>query len=348
MKKYLNKSIFFQGDAKIVTLLSVLIMIAWVALEFIINNSYNSEYRWRLYDYSSYSYTLLGASGILILGMFLVVSFIVICGLFKRKKWATLLSGPFSKIDIRKRELTLMIVSIVGFILMFLLVSIRYSIANDILVSYTKGYWTYVIIDIIRVIVIGLTITSILFVIDSLTSNMYITLGVLFAIGAYLITIMITAGSLFTWTYDGARREIQDFIFNILEGVLCGAKEYIYSYEFLIGIVLLVLITVICTVTTKKLIKKTKVEYMGEALVFKFTRKIAPFLLSTLIGMNAGIIIFENLLWQGSFDKLGVEVNSTTYPIIGIGIIIIISLIANIIIKCIIKALKNKIPKKYI
>ena len=84
---------------------------------------------------------------------------------------------------------------------------------------------------------------------------------------------------------------------------------------------------------------------MGDAFIFSIIRKIVPILLSTLIGMVVGMIIFNWVLFSDEFE---IALNEITHPIMSFGIIIIISIIAYIIIQSTIKVLKNKIPKKYI
>lgn len=347
MRKYLNENVFFQGDSKIVTILIALFILLWSLLEFTIHNTFYTYYEYIIYDNSGNGYTNspLGRCVIIILLVFLIISFTLICGMFKRKKWSTLLSCTFTRIDIRKRELTLMGGCIIGFILIFLLVCIRYSIKNDILVSYIDGFWALIGMDVIRIIIVSAAITAVLFFIDSLTSNMYVTLGLLFSIGLYFLAITITLANSFLWTYNSIRLSVINFITDVLQSILVGEKSYVYSYKFLIGLIILVLLTIICGVITKKLTKKIRIEHMGDALIFINIRNMIPFFLSTLIGMGAGTTIFQILLWNSRFE---LALNSITYPIVSFGIIIIISVISNIIIKCSIKAFKNKIPKKYI
>jgi len=347
MKKYLNKNIFFQGDARIFALLLSLLVATYMILELSIKTSLYSNYEFILYNYygTRNIQTPLGVIGIFILLIFLVISFISICGIFKRKKWATLLSGPFSRMDIRKRELVLMMGCVIGFILIFLLACIRYSIANDILVSYMKGFWWLVSIDVIRIIFISLCAISILFFIDSLTSNMYITLGSIFAIGVYVFAFLVTIRNSFSWSYNGILNKIEIFIREMLYAILLGEELHIYTYKFLIGLLILILVTIICTIITKKLTLKIKIENMSEAFIFNIIRNIVPILLSTLIGMIVGFIIFEWLVYTVEVE---VALNQITQPLMSFGIISCISIIAYIIIKYSINILKNKIPKKYI
>lgn len=345
MKKYLNRNIFFQGDAKICSLLISLLILTWVLLESYVNSS--NYYRWILYSDLNYGYntTPLGGVGIIILVIFLTMSFMIVCGIFKRKKWSTLLSGPFSRMDIRKRELTLMICCIVGFILIFLLVCIRYAIANETLISYIKGFWLLVGIDIIRIVIVSLSVISVLFCIDSLTSNMYVTLAALFSIATYCGVIIATIANLFLWGYNPKIENVNVWISNTIEAILIGNKEYVYSYNLIIAIMLLLLLTSVCFIIAKRLTKKIRIENMGDALIFRPIMKILPFLLSTFIGMVVGNIIFRNLLFS---DKIILDLNQITYPIVRFSIIISISIVCNVIIRCFRKSLKNKIPKKYI
>lgn len=345
MKKYFNKNIFFQGDAKIFSVLMSLLLLVGVFLDITMNNSNYNDYRFMLYNYSDQVKNPLGIVGMFILVVFLVICFVLICGMFKGKKWATLLSGPFSRIDIRKRELTLMIGCIIGFILLFLLVCERNYIANDVLNSYIKGFWILVVIDIIRIVVVSAALTSILFFIDSLTSNMYVTLGSMFAICAYCIVVIITIGSSFLWAYNSIVRKVWGYITIMIDSILFGSEINIHKYIFFTGLIILIIITIVCTIITKKLTEKIKVENMGDALIFRSIRKIAPILLSTLIGMIVGTIIFTGLLVD---NRLEVVLNTVTYPLMSIGIITIISIIIYIIIKYISTVLKNKIPGKYI
>lgn len=347
MKKYLNTNIFFQGDTKITALLTSLIAVVFILLEIIIKESIYNNYNFILYNtVDIYNLqTMLGFPGMFILSLFLIISFVLICGLFKRKKWSTFLSGPFSRMDIRKRELFLMLCCIVAFIIVFLIVILRFSIANESLISYIDEFSKVILIDLVRIIFISLTLTSVLFLVDSLTSNMYITIGSIFVTGIYILVFMVTINGSFSWQYNGYFYKLIEFARRSIYALLFGELIYINSYEFIIVLGLLLIVTILCTLISKKLTNKIKVENMTDAFIFNNIKKIVPFIISTLIGMIVGMIIFERLFLSGIIE---INISELTKPLISIGIISITSIIVYIVINSSLKTLKNKIPKKYI
>ena len=121
MKRYLNKSLFYQGDSKIYLPLILVYLINYLVVSVIIGNYFEVELIEKLYYIPEHYYSdfnlIYGIENWIMMIVYYAICYLIIVGIFKRKKWSTLLAGPFSRLDIRKREVILMIINLELFML---------------------------------------------------------------------------------------------------------------------------------------------------------------------------------------------------------------------------------------
>ncbi|MBX7317100.1 hypothetical protein K4H61_13160, partial [Clostridium chauvoei] len=200
MRKYLNRSIFYQGDANIILPLVACYIGAFIFQSTIIN-------KWFGYLKYQVLYTTtekyLSSSNdifiLLLLVLYLSIIYMISVGIFKRKKWSTLLSGPFSKKDIRRRELILVIMSTMVFFIIYYILIISGYIRNSELISYLNVFNNVIILDFIRMFSISILVIGGLFFLDSLFSNLYMLIFSVVFIGIYSITLILNIEFLFNY-----------------------------------------------------------------------------------------------------------------------------------------------------
>ena len=88
------------------------------------NNFFMYELKGYLYNQIDMRF-IFSYEGVLLLIIYIGVIYIITVGVFKRKKWSTFLAGPFSRIDIRKRELIIIGLSVFIYVGVYLSVVIK-------------------------------------------------------------------------------------------------------------------------------------------------------------------------------------------------------------------------------
>ncbi|HHU66218.1 hypothetical protein [Streptococcus sp.] len=305
MRKYLNKSLLYQGDSKITLFLSIAYFAAFFFNKIIVDSFFDSNIRLYLYNlnYNYLYYEKFNAEAVQLmfttlelfyLGVYLIICYSIIVGIHKRKKWSLLLSGPFSKLDIRKREFILIIISFLVFLVSFIIAVVQNIYLNYEIISYISGFEKVFLIDLIRIISVAAITIGGLTLLDSFFSNIYYVLGSLIFTFLYLIAIIGNLDSLIYGFATSTRvfRLISDNIMFFLEG-------YYYQENYLGRIIAisagLFIFGVILILISKSLTKHMFVENMNEGILLKFPKKafnlmnitfpglvLAPFL-STLI-----------------------------------------------------------------
>lgn len=296
MRKYLNKSLLYQGDLKIIVFLCVVYLIAFFLNKSIVDDYFNYNIINKLYNLNNYSQGIefiITGGAILLLTVYLMICYSIIVGLHKRKKWSLFLSGPFSKLDIRKREFTLMIISFLVFLFSYIISVIQNVYLNYEVIYYIGNFGTSFLLDIIRIICISTLIIGCLALLDCFFSNLYFVFGSMIFILAYLFTLLINLeGYIVMYTY--ANRAFNIIIENIqyyLEGyyfygdyagnldraTIILRVQGISTALFVIGIILIII--------SKGLTKNMFVENMNEGILMKFPKKAFKFMLITFSGL---------------------------------------------------------------
>lgn len=341
MKKYLNKSLFYQGDAKIILPLAIAYVGTFLITKIIIDEYFN----WRLREnlYNGYNHNLIYSfECVVILILYLIICYIIIVGMFKRKKWSTLLSGPFSRLDIRKRELILIIICAILYLIAYLIIIGQGVIKNAEIIRYIGSFNESISIDVIRIISISTITIGGLALLDSIFANTYYLIGSGIFIFIYFIALLINLQSgLYSYiNYENKGiRYVYNGIMEYLNGVPIGnsmSKLQIITISafFIITGVILIFIA-------KRLTDNMLVEHMNEGIILNFPKKIAEFMLKTFIGIIIAPYL-SNLINDFYFQNSLFEKRLFLLRII---IIIITSFITHILLK---KFKRSKKEKYYL
>ncbi|GAA0083819.1 hypothetical protein UT300007_02580 [Clostridium sp. CTA-7] len=325
MKKYLNEGLFYQGDAKIILPLTIAYIGAFLFNKMIISEFFTWTIRQKLYN-NNMNQLIYPFVGIVTLILYLIVIYTISVGIFKRKKWSTLLAGPFSRMDIRKRELCIVVMSNFVYILIYLVIVGQGIIENMEIISYIGNFKEIIIIDLIRIISISIITIGGLALLDSIFSNIYYLIGSMIFIGVYIISLLINfqLGS-FTYidsTDTSGVRYVYNGLTEYLQGVAIGNKISslqitCISLSFIITGIILILIA-------KKLTNKMLVEHMNEGIIFNFPKKVVQFMLVTFLGVLFAPIL-SNLINEFYFYY---TLGNLEIIFIRIGIIVISSILS--------------------
>lgn len=329
MKKYLNKSLFYQGDAKIILPLTIAYIGVILFSKISLSNYFDWQIKQRLYGYYQDSF-ILSFDSIVILLLYLIIVYIISVGIFKRKKWSTLLAGPFSRMDIRTREFIIVVMSAIFYLLCYLVIVGQETVQNIEIISYIGNFKEIVIIDVIRIISISTITIGGLALLDSIFSNMYYLFGSLIFIIIYMISLLINFEvSRYIYLYNGDRglRYLYNGIMEYLGGYSIGNE--ISNLQIACISVFFIITGIVLIVIAKKLTNKMLVEYMNEGIIFEFPRRIAKFMLITFPGIILAPIL-SSLIDEFYFNY---TLSDSYLIFIRLVIVIIITFFSNLALK---------------
>lgn len=333
MKRYLNKSLYYQGDGKIWLPLLVVYLINYLVITLFVEDFFSFELRNSLYykeqTYYGDIHLIYDIEMWIAMIIFYAVCYFIIVGFFKRKKWSTLLSGPFSKLDIRKRELILMLISFLVYLLTFIIVVFQNVYLNEELVSFISDFNKVLYLDILRVIAISFIGISIVAILDSFFSNVYYFLSSIILLILYTLLLISNFNNII-YNFVYSNRYSYKLI-DIIRGYLVGNFIEIENRDIIIisGSIGLIILSLIFIYIAKNLTKNMLVENMNEGIIFELPKKIMKFIISTFLGIVFSSRI-ANYLNEMYFDYNLVAENLLLLNIL---IIIIISLVSFYIIK---------------
>lgn len=340
MRKYLNKSLFYQGDSKIIVFLCVVYLIAFSLNKTIVDDYFNYNIMNKLYNINSYSSEIdfiFNGQEILFLTVYLMLCYSIIVGIHKRKKWSLFLSGPFSKLDIRKREFTLMIISFFIFFFSYFISVLQNVYLNYEVLQYVDSFGINFLLDSIRIISISALIIGGLALLDSFFSNLYFVFGSMVFMLAYLLAILINLeGYISMYTYTN--RTFNIIIENIqyyltgyyFYGNYTGNLDKIAVILRVYGIsVVLIIIGFILVFISKRITKRMLVENMNEGIIMQFPKKAGRLMLITFPGIALAPFI-SSLINEFYFSY---NLSAKMLLLIKLLVLIIFSFISNYFLK---------------
>lgn len=320
MKRYLNKSLYYQGDGNILLPLIVVYLINYLITTIFIQDFF-VQLRQRLY-YSYGYYTGLKLinriENWIYMIIFFAVCYVIIVGFFKRKKWSTLLSGPFSRLDIRKRELILMGISILVYLITFIFIVFQEIYLNQELMIFFKDFHEIFYLDILRIIAISFIGISIVAILDSFFSNIYYFFSSIILLILYVILLIGNFNNVvykFIYANDYTYKVI-----NIIRGYVVG--DFIESVNERLIIVsismVLIILSLIFIYIAKRLTNNMLVENMNDGIIFELPKKIMKFIISTFLGLTFSSTIAHYI------NRVYFDYNLVAKSLLSLNVIIVI------------------------
>ncbi|WP_411169887.1 hypothetical protein ACH36K_05155 [Clostridium sp. MB05] len=293
MKKYLGKALFYQGDSNIFPFLIIIYIASFFINKSIISNWFNYTLKGYLYNDSYWGHLnkyIYNFEGLFFLVLYLIIVYIIATGIFKRKKWSTLLAGPFSRMDIRKREFIVLIISNIVYIFIYLIIIGQSVLENRELVVYIGNLNELILLDIIRIISISTIVIGFLCFFDSIFSNIYYFFGSLVFIFIYLVSILINieSSAYINYIYIGEEKiKGLRYLYGICYQYLSGTyyEIPISNSEIIYISISLILLGIIFIIIAKNLTNKMLVESMSEGIIFDFPKKIGKLMVITFPGL---------------------------------------------------------------
>lgn len=318
MKKYLNNNLFYQGDANIFLPLCIVYIVAFILIIIVSDSYFSFQISKYLYNQMS-SRFIFSFDGVFLLVAYIGIVYMVTVGIFKRKKWSTFLAGPFSRLDIRKRELIIIIISVIIFIGIYLSVLIKNYIQYYAILMYIPDFYKMIVLDIIRIISISTITIGCLSILDSIFSTLYYLIAAVVISFIYLIFILFNFSSLLSYYSYGEVRGLR-YIYNGLIEYIDGTSigNSITTFQIISMSIVFILIGLSLIYISKILTNKMLVENMNEGIILKGPKKVADFMIVTFPGVVSSMYI-SNII-----DEVYLKKSSGVYEISLIRIMVII------------------------
>lgn len=329
MKKYLNSNLFYQGDANIFLPLCI-VYVATFILTLIATNSYFTwEIHYYLYNQMEMRFVF-SYEGVFLLIAYIAIVYVITVGVFKRKKWSTFLAGPFSRIDIRARELIIIIFSIIIYISIFLAVMLKNYIQYYDILIYVNDFYKILILDIIRIISISTLTIGILAILDSIFANFYYLVGAGIFSFIYLVFLLLNFSTVLSYYSNGEAYGL-NYVYNGLMEYLSGSSigNSISVLQIICMSSVFIIVGIILIFISKKLTNKMLVENMNEGIIFDLPKKVAGFMIVTFIGLVSAYFI------SGLIEDIYFRNTVGQYELVAIRLVIIVgvSIISHFVLK---------------
>ena len=188
MKKYLNKGLLYTwfNSAKAPILIGILIW-GFVANSNIHNNLSNLKNQ-IAGSFSNAFYTE-QLSNYIMLGVIFIATYFIAQGSNKRNTTMFLSSGPYTKMQIKYNELVSLLITLTFFVITYIYIAFMAYIRNREFLSIVEGYQSIILIEIARIVLIGIIAIIFMLIINSMFSNSVI--GFICMISVIPASIMI-------------------------------------------------------------------------------------------------------------------------------------------------------------
>ena len=319
MKKYLNSNLFYQGDANIFLPLCVVYIAGFILNLIIINEYFSWKIKMYLYNHLNYSF-IFSYESVILLIIYIGIIYMITVGIFKRKKWSTFLSGPFSRIDIRARELIIVILSVIIYIVMFLSIVLKNYIQYYNILIYINDFHKILILDILRIISISTLTIGILSIMDTIFANLYYLIGAIIFSFIYIIFLLVNFNSVLSY-YANDKVYGLNYIYNgLMEYLDVIIGNPISALQIISISSILIIMGIILIFTSKILTNKMLVENMNEGIIFEFPKKVASFMIVTFVGVASAPYI------SSIIDDIYFRYSLGEYELVAIRAVIIVVL----------------------
>lgn len=337
MKKYFNKSLFYQGDASIFLPLCLVYIGIFIFLLIDINNYFYYDIKMYLYNQINQN-LIVSFENNLILIAYISIIYIITVGVFKRKKWSTFLSGPFSRIDIRTRELIIILISVIIYIVIFLFIVCKNYIQHYEILRYINDFYKIIIYDVLRIFSMSMLLIGCIALLDSIFANLYYLIGGVIFSFIYILLFINNYSYIFNY-YMYGKFYGRGYVYNGVTEYITGrsiGNEMSFLQVNCISIIFIG-IGIILLIISKILTNKMLVENMNEGIIFNLPKKIGYFMMVTFIGLLVAPFL-SDIIAEVYYRPYIEEYKAI---ILRSGLIVIISILAHITFKNIKSAKKD-------
>lgn len=305
MKKYLNKGLLYTwfNAAKVPIIIGMLI---WGFIANIIIESDLSNLKMRISDTFSNNFRTTNLENYVILGVIFIAIYFISQGINKRNTAMFLSSGPYTKKQIKYNELISILITLVFFVVTYAYIALMAYIRHGEFLTIVDGYGTIIIIEIARIILIGIIGIIFMLIVDLLFSNSII--GFISMIFIIPISIYAVLGKLYTtlnysgvldnfrlsYIINGSNDEFQNYTKKVLlESVsIKDVTVTEFSIEIIIALSIISIMIFIFNIAQRRY----KLEHCNKIFSSRTNENIIVILVSTALGSFAALVFVSDFI----------------------------------------------------
>lgn len=321
MKKYLNKGLIYNwfNSAKVPIIIG---LIAWGFIADAIIGSELTQVKYRISDSFINDFGTTNLDQYVWLGVIFLAVYFIAQGINKRNTAMFLSSGPYTKIQIKYNELMCISVTLALFVIVYIYIAIMAYISNKHLLSIVDGYWYIILIEIARIILIGIIGILFMLTVDLLFSNTVVGFAsMIFVIPGSIILIITKVSKILEYTgiynrYMNYYTEGETSKYNVIALIDRATKREIRLRELFFEIVAALCIIAVMFIIYNVVQKRYRLECCNKIFSSKANENVIVILVSLAIGSLGSLFLVSDFISNMRF------INGGDYlPLSGISLI---------------------------
>lgn len=310
MKKYLNKGLIYNwfNSAKVPILIG---LIAWGFIADAIIRSEITQVKLRIADSFVNDFATTTLDQYFGLGVIFVAIYFIAQGINKRNSAMFLASGPYTKKQIKYNELLCIFVTLGLFVIIYIYIALMAYLRNKHLLLIVDGYCHIILIEIVRMILIGIIGILFMLTVDLLFSNTVMGFAsMIFIIPGSILLIITKVGKILEYTgidnrymvnyVDG---EIPKYNVKVLldKATIREIRLRELFFEIVITLCIIVLMFIIYNVVQKRY----KLECCNKIFSSRINENIIVVLISLAIGSLGSLFLISDFIKNMQFINGG-------------------------------------------
>ena len=309
MKKYLNKGLLYAwfNSAKVPIIIGIFVW-GFIANMIIEDNLYNLKNK-IAYDFSN-DFNTTTLDQYFMLGIIFIAIYFISKGINKRNTEMFLSSGPYTKKQIKYNDLISLLITLVFFTLTYAYIAIMAYVRNGEFLTIVEGYEIIILIEIAKIILIGIIGIIFMLIIDSMFSNSVI--GFISMISVIPISIALVIGKLMSILiyfgfkenyslFEGIRRLILgnpvegDYAMKIILLERASITKITFkqvTIEIIIALICIVIMLIIFNIAQARY----KLESGNKIFSSKINENIVTILVSTALGSFTSFVFISKFV----------------------------------------------------
>jgi len=305
MKKYLNKGLLYTwfNSAKVPIIIGMLI---WGFIANRIIKSDLSNLKMEISESFSNNFKTTDLENYMMLGIIFIVIYFISQGINKRNTDMFLSSGPYTRKQIKYNELTCILVMLVFFVLIYAYIAFMAYIRNREFLAIVEGYGTIILIEITRIILIGIIGIVFMLIVDLLFSNSvigFISMIFVIPISIYMVIVKLYT----TLNYIGVLNNFRiSYVINASDDEIqkhtvkalletASIKDITIkelSIEIIIALGIIAIMIFIFNIAQRRY----KLEHCNKIFSSKTNENIIVILVSAALGSFASLILVSDFI----------------------------------------------------
>ncbi len=307
MKKYLNKGLLYAWFNSAKAAIAIGLLVWGVVAYEIIKSNLNNVRNQLANNFDNYYYTNSWNEYFMLAIIFVAIYFIA-KGINKRNTEMFLCSGPYTKKQIRYNEFICLLITLMLFVITYIYIVIVSYFGNAEFISIVEGYWSIVIVETSKIILLGIIGIMFMLIIDLMFSNSLIGFISMISIIPVSISIII-AKFISIFEYFGVNKDYSlldkirgvDYKNKLGRGFFEIVFDRISVKDIIIRnlwseTVIILFVIIIMIIVYGVVQNKYKLENSNKIFSSQNNEKILVILVSTAAGSFASLFLTESFI----------------------------------------------------